>query len=160
VSTSGIQDLRNEVAQLRRDVAALRLQLTPAPSIPAAAPSPPDPRVDPQARADADNARIQRAQSLESSFRIEPYDARWSQASTAQIRAALSASDGGIGSQVRGVECRSKSCRIEFNIEDSAQLQKALPIILTHLAPALANVTAAQVDQGDGRSATVLFLAH
>ena len=156
----GLQDLRYEVALLRREVAEFRLQLGRGAATASAIAAAPDPRVDPQARAEAENARLLRTQALESSFRREDYDARWSQRSSAQVYAALAEADEALRSQVRSVECRSKSCRVELNADASGRLGQALPLILTRLTPALANVAAAQVDQGNGHQATVLFLVR
>jgi hypothetical protein len=101
-----------------------------------------------------------RVASSESAFRSEHEDARWNQGAVAAIRAALAESDETIRNQVRSIECRSQSCRVEINSDASGTLARDLPILLGRLGQSLPNVTAGQIDQGDGRQAMVLYLGR
>jgi hypothetical protein len=152
--------LSQQVAVLRRDVAEIRQQLARTPgAAPSAAPAP-DPRTDPVARLDAERAEQQRIAATESAFRGEKEDPRWSRDTTASVRAALGATDESFRNQVRGVECRSQSCRVVVGGEAGAATQATLSSVMMQLAATLPKVTAGQIDQGDGRAATVLYLSR
>ena len=151
--------LSREVAQLHREVSDLRQQFARGGVTTAAAPSGPDPRANPEARAEAAQAERLRVASTEQAFRNQQVDARWSQGATASVRAALGEVDEELRSQVRSVECRGQSCRVEIS-SDGPAVARDLPILVNRLGQTLPNVTAGQVDQGDGRQATVLYLSR
>jgi hypothetical protein len=152
--------IKQQIALLRREVADIRQQLARAPGTARIAEVVPDPRRDPNARAEAERAERLRVASSESAFRSEHEDARWNQGAVAAIRAALAESDETIRNQVRSIECRSQSCRVEINSDASGTLARDLPILLGRLGQSLPNVTAGQIDQGDGRQAMVLYLGR
>ena len=88
-----------------------------------------------------------RAASIEAAFRNEKVNARWSRETEEILRTAFDRGDEILRGQVRGIECRSQSCRIEIDDRANASLQKSLPFIAEHLAPTLPNMTAAQSTQ-------------
>jgi hypothetical protein len=161
-SASGddLTQLRQQVALLRREVADVRQQLARMPAGTLVADTTPDPRTDANARAEAERADQLRLASTESAFRREENDMRWSRDTTASVRSALSGVDEALRNQVRSVECRSQSCRVEISSEGGGAVGQELPVILARLAPSLPNVTAGQIDQGNGRQATVLYLSR
>ena len=160
IAEDPILRLSREVAQLRHEVSDLRLQVARGPNAapPATAATPAD-RSDPQTRAEAARAEQQRLASSEQAFRSQQVDARWSQGATASVRAALGEVDEGLRNQVRSVECRAQSCRVEISPDAGGALMRDLPVLVNRLGSALPNVTAGQVDQGDGRQATVLYMS-
>jgi hypothetical protein len=157
---AGIGELREEVALLRRDVADLREQLAHISGQSVATVDAPNPRTDAVARQQAQETERARIASSESAFRGERSDSRWSQATAATIQAALGQTDDSIRSQVRSIECRSQSCRVEINAGANGALAQNLPLIVAQLGSSLPHVTAGQIDQGDGRQATVLYLSR
>lgn len=159
-ASEGLASLKQQVAMLRRDVDALRLQLAGAPSSTRPADLVADPRSDPQARFEAEQVERQRVASAESAFRSEREDLRWSLGAAANMRALLAAADEPVRSQVRSVECRSQTCRVEIGADARAQTAPELPLVLARLGQALPKVTAGLIDQGDGRQATVLYLSR
>jgi hypothetical protein len=160
IAEDPILRLSREVAQLRHEVSDLRQQVARGPNAapPAAAAAPAD-RSDPQARAEAARSEQQRIASSEQAFRSQPVDARWSQGATASVRAALGDVDEGLRNQVRSVECRAQSCRVEISADGNGTAMRDLPMLVNRLGGSLPNVTAGQIDQGDGRQATVLYLS-
>jgi hypothetical protein len=88
-----------------------------------------------------------RTANIEAAFRNEKVNARWSRATEEILRSAFDRGDEMLRGQVRGIECRSQSCRIEIDDRATASLQKSLPFIAEHLAPTLPNMTAAQSTQ-------------
>jgi len=161
-SASGdpVDALRQQVAQLQRDVASIRQQLARSPTMAAAADTGPDPRVDAGARMEADRVERMRIASSETAFQNEPRDNRWSQGATANVRAALGEIDESVRNQVRSVDCRARSCRVELGADANGTMARDLPMVIARLGQTLPNVTAGQLDEGDGRSATVLYLSR
>ena len=161
VSDSEMTQLKHEVAQLRHEVAELRQQIgRRSTDAVIRAEAAADPRTDPEARAEADRTERLRIASSESSFRREPNDPRGSLGTAAVVRAALAESDESLRNQVRSIECRMQSCRVEISGDSAELLARDLPMVISRLGQTLPNVTAGQIDQGDGRQATVLYLSR
>jgi hypothetical protein len=153
-------DLAQQVAQLRQEVAAIRAQLARGPMANTAAQTrEANPRTDPAARQEAERTERMRIASAESAFRGEKQDTRWDQTTTASVRSALTQADENLRQQVRSIECRSQTCRLEINAEAAGALDRDLPMVLSRLGDTLPKITAGQIDQGNGRMATVLYLS-
>ena len=146
-----LAQLRQEVASLRREVAEMRMILTRAP--PAAQP-PASVLATPLA---AETPALAPAETM---FRAEPVDHAWSSQASSAVRAALARANGELESQVRQLECRTKTCRVEVNPAIADQLESAMPAVLANLGATLPNMTATQVGSDDGSAATVLYLTR
>lgn len=133
--------LRQEVASLRREVAELRMMLTRAPATPLASEAP---AVAPP----------------ETMFRAEQLDQAWSKQASAAVRAALARTNGELESQIRRLECRTRTCRVEVNPASADQFEGAMPAVLANLGATLPDMTATQVGSDDGSEATVLYLTR
>ena len=149
-----------QVTLLRHEVRDLREQLSRIPGAQVAAATTPDPRTDAVARQEAQQAERLRIAASESAFQSQASDPRWSQGTTASIQAMLAQSDEAVRAQVRSVDCRATTCRVEINAGGGQEMQEQLPMIVAQLGGTLPNVTAGQIDQGDGRQATVLYLSR
>jgi hypothetical protein len=160
VSADETTSLKQQVVLLRREIAEIRQQLLRMPGAPLSAETSPNPRTDPAARLEAERAEQQRLASTEAAFRGEKEDARWSQGSLASVRAAFAEADGSLRGQVSSVECRSQSCRVVIGGDTRGAAGQDLSSVMNRLAATLPNVTAGQIDQGDGRPATVLYLSR
>jgi hypothetical protein len=158
-SPDSLAALRQEVTLLRKEVHELRDQVSRMPGAAQAAAAPPDPRVDPVARQQAQQAERQRIASAESAFQGERRDARWSQDQTAAIRSSLAQAGDGLSGLVRSIDCRAQTCRVEISAAGPA-LGQDLPMLLNQLGGNLPHMNAGQVDQGDGTEATVLYLSR
>ena len=152
--------LRQEVALLRAEVRDVRDQVSRMPGALQAAAAAPDPRTDPVARQEALQAERLRISSSESTFQGERRDARWAQDTTAAIQSSLTQADDAVRAQVRSIDCRSQSCRVEIGSAAGPALAQQLPMVIAQLGANLPHVTAGQVDQGDGSQATVLYLSR
>lgn len=119
-----------------------------------------NPKRDPLARIEAERIERMRNASTESAFRNEKDDAHWSSDAVSQVRAALDQADPALRGQVRSIECRSTSCRVEVNSDASLALDRSLPAISSGLVNSMPNMSAARLDQGDGREATVLYFSR
>jgi len=155
VDREAFEKLVQQVAALRDDVAQLRGSSARAPEA-ASAPS----RHDPAARAQARRDERAREAAVEAAFRGEPIDAAWSAQAAARTREALAGVDTADVPPVRGVECRSATCRVEFGPGDDMAMRRALRPLLGALATVLPRATAGRVEQADGRAATVLYLSR
>lgn len=154
-----LAQLRLQVAELQHEVTLIRRQLARLPTATQADASAVQTPRGAEARAEAEQTERLRIASTESAFRNETIDPRWSQGSTAAVRAALSMFSESVSPHVRSVECRSQSCRVELNAEGGLELNRDLPLLIGQLGPTLPNVTAGQIDQGNGRQATVLYFS-
>jgi hypothetical protein len=145
-----IAQLRQEVAGLRREVAELRMIIARAPAAPqpvgALAPLPA-----------GDAAGLAPAETM---FRSEQLDQAWSGQAAAAVRVALARASAGLDAQVRRLECRTRTCRVELNPASADQLDSVMPAILANLGASLPNVTATQVGSDDASEATVLYLTR
>ncbi|HEX8615552.1 MAG TPA: hypothetical protein VF800_30075 [Telluria sp.] len=145
-----VAQLRQEVASLRREVAELRMLLTRA----APAPQPAGTLATPL------TSDAQAVAPAETMFRAEQVDQAWSSQASAAIRTALAQANAGLEPQVRMLECRTKTCRVEVNPASADLLESAMPTVLANLGATLPNMTATQVGSGDGSEATVLYLSR
>jgi len=157
---AGLGDLRQEVTLLRREVRDLREQVGRIPGAREVAVNVPDPRTDAVARQEAQQAERLRIATTEAAFQGERGDPRWAQGTTAAIQSALTQVDDAARGQVRSIECRSQSCRVEINAGATDSFTQELPQVIAQLGQSLPHVTAGQIDQGDGRQATVLYLSR
>jgi len=118
-----------------------------------------DPRRDPLARLEAERVERMRVASTESDFRGERDDRTWSPSAVANVRAVLDQTGDTALLQVRSIECRSQTCRLEVGADANGALERALPLISSRLAQSLPRMTAAKIDQGNGGEATVLYFS-
>ena len=152
--------LAQQLAQLRREVDGMRQQLAGLVVRPPGAPVSAQATATPPAGLDTEQAEVLRLSALESSFRAETNDSAWSRKALADVSAALSMAGETLRSQVRIIECRSRSCRVELGAEASETLAHDLPLVVGQLGRTLPNVSVGQFDPGDGRRGTVLFLSQ
>lgn len=146
---AGLAELRQEVALLRRAMADLRGKVSRLPGMDDIASRQPDPRTDPAALEDARQTERLRIASTKAAFRHEQSHARWSQGAAASVQTALAQADESMRGQLRSIERRSPSCRVEINASPGSAVAQDLPLVIARLG---------QVNQGDGRKATVLYL--
>lgn len=155
-----LADLMQQVQLLRREVADLRLKVSRLPGVTDAEPHPPDPRSDSVALEQYRQVERLRVASAETAFRNQADDPRWSQSAAASVRTALGQAHDSMRNQVRSIECRSQTCRVEINAGPGDPAALDLPVVIARLGQVLPNVTAGQVDQGNGRTATVLYMSR
>lgn len=160
VSADETTSLKQQVALLRREVAEIRQQLLRMPGAALSAETVPNPRTDPTARLEAEQVERQRIASTEAAFRDEKEDPRWSQGTVASVRAAFGEADEPLRNRVNSVECRSQSCRVMIGGDTGGPAGQDLSSVMMRLAATLPKATAGQIDQGDGRPATVLYLSR
>ena len=116
-------------------------------------------RNDPAARAAAERERQQQMEVVETNFRQEAADARWSFEAEGVVQTIL-ASDEIVQNTLLGLECRSQTCRVELADDDTGELAKALPLLLQQLGQTLPSATANYVDDGNGGKIMILYMSR
>lgn len=162
---ASLGDLQERVAALDAEVKALRQQLATAraqapagsTAAPAAAAMPAEPRArdDPAAFAEAERATVT---ALESTFRREATDPRWSRENAALLQQALTAGASG-AVRVGAVECRSRTCRVEIPDDGSGEAGDVLALLSERVGERLPTLSSARIEQGNGSATTVLYLS-
>jgi hypothetical protein len=160
-----IAALRAEVALLRTEVAAVqrwrraqqRAATVAAPGREDAPAS--DPRTDPAARAEAERERQKYVEVVETNFRQEAADPRWSFEAEGSVQAAL-ASDETVQNTLLGLECRSQTCRVELADDDTGELAEAMPLLLQQLGQTFPRATANYSDDGHGGKIMILYMSR
>jgi len=151
--------LRAEVSSLRRQMLT-QTQSQPSASIDATSDNPDkNLRIDPLARAEAENNRKKQMAAVESDFRKERSDPKWSSRTTSLVQNILNIDDV-TRAETRSVECRSQSCRIEIVDDGSGELSKTMPLLAQRFASSFPNISADQIDQGNGKVTTVLYISN
>ena len=150
-----LSEIRRELVALRSDVAELQRRLKQAGLRTSRAEQPTTAN-----DIEVAQAEPQRLARIEAEFRNEPSDPAWGRDAEARVRDAVVQIGDGVAERLRGLECRSKTCRVEFAPDEAQSVDDALPRIVVQLGDAFTSADAAHVDQGDGRAAGVLFLSH
>jgi hypothetical protein len=154
--------LRAGVARLHAEVAALREQMAATQGSARADADADDPGPAPRDPAEiAQRKREWHAHMADvaSRFQREAMDPGWAPSTLSAVRSALSSNDA-MRDKVRDVECRSQTCRVELADDGSAAMSKDLPLFVHQLAGVLPSVQADHVDEGDQRSALVLYMTR
>jgi hypothetical protein len=160
-----IRDLSGQVARLNAQVSAIERQLRGM-SRTVAYENPrveegrhQEPANDPVARAEAESRRREQMEAVEASFRQEASDPRWSADVTATVQGVL-ASKEAASIELRGLECRSSTCRIEIVDDGNGKLAMAMPLFILHLGRTLPHVVVDHIDDGDGAKVMILYMSR
>jgi hypothetical protein len=122
-------------------------------------PSPASPQKSREAREkEWEQKHSQMIADLESSFRTEAQNPAWSAETTATIQAALRSEDVLLTAAAQGLECRSRSCRLELTDDGSGKLAKALPMFAQRIAQPLPDILADHKVSDDGTAKYILYL--
>jgi|SRR3569833_1126326 len=100
-----------------------------------------------------------RIAAIDTSFRKEVVDPRWSANTSSRIQSVLSTDEMG-HIQADSIDCRSESCRVELHDNGSGQLNKNMPMMAQELAGTLPNITASTAIRPDGALSMVLYLSR
>ena len=151
-----VASLKGEIVSLQRQIRELR-RVAPVAATENAENPTPDPRLDPVARAAAEQMRQEQMALLENNFQREPVDRAWSLQATGAVQEALS-SDAIGQAALQHLECHSRTCRVELAADDTGALGKSLPLLMQQLAPILPNMMANTMDEENGGQ-MVLYLS-
>ena len=157
-SAAQIDELRRELATMKSHVPASR----------AASPQRHRQRPAPAEPASLEEMQQQRAADLEShhvyisevaqSFAAETIDQRWAAQASQRVNAALYDHEA-LRTAARDVECRMQTCRVTIDDDGSGTLSRRLPSLALSLVDVLPTISAERVDQGNGRSAMILYMS-
>ena len=157
-----------ELAELRQELVQLRHQVWaqgqgPAAPAPAQADADPaaakDPRTDPETRAEHERQYREYLAGIDAAFHKEAPDPQWSSAAASVVSAALVADDD-LRPLARGVECRSRTCRVEIADDGSGKLGKILPMFAQQVSESLPSATAGRIEDANGGVTMVLYMSR
>lgn len=155
-----------ELAAIRQTVARLEAKVW-ADLPPAAAAEPTraapeehdrDPRKDPEAREQQRRQHHEYMAGVDAAFRKEPVDPGWSSATSLVVRDAIAA-DADLRTLARGMECRSRTCRVELADDGSGKLSEIVPMFTSQIGRDLPSMVAERIDDG-GTATMVLYLSR
>jgi hypothetical protein len=96
---------------------------------------------------------------VEAAFQKEPLDSQWSAAATSAVQVVVGAE--GVRLDVRGLDCRSVTCRAEIADDGSGDAQQEkLAQLAMRLAGKLPNVLVDHLEDSSGRKKIVLYLSR
>jgi hypothetical protein len=152
--------LRAGMARLDAEMSALREQIaaSQAPADDGARDVSPEPaRRDPAALAQQERAWHEHMMEVDSNFQREAADPRWASSTASALESALTASDT-LRGRARGIECRSRTCRVEIAEGGSGAVMKELPIFAQQFAETLPSIQFDHLDDGHGHTTMVLYM--
>jgi hypothetical protein len=139
------------MGKLKDDVTAMRSDKQPA----AVQPEPPaTPKTPEQEQAELDEYMA----GVERAFEQEPRNEQWSKGTLQGLRKALEAEPTMIAA-VRGMECRSSSCRVEIRDDGSATFAEEFPLMVHEMGAVLPQARFTQSDLGSGAQLHILYLS-
>jgi hypothetical protein len=156
-----LAELRQEVARLRRQMPAQReRQAAAQPAGPnGQAPAAEARRMHRDTRAEREAKVREYMAGVDTAFRKEATDPQWSSATSSVIHAALVA-DNDLRPLAGGVECRSRTCRVEITDDGSGKLGKLLPMFAQQVGQELPSVVADRVETARGVATMVLYMSR
>ncbi|MBN1609393.1 MAG: hypothetical protein JW940_22370 [Polyangiaceae bacterium] len=150
-------ELRQHVANLSAEVAALRAQKSARESDPQLdSGAPPDP-TDPETEAKFREERRVYMENVKQDFFDEPRDANWSSATYNAILEALEANE--LRDAASSIECRSQTCRVEI-ADNGPETGQRMPLAVLKLGQTLPKIEYDHVDDGNGHRRTVLYMSR
>ena len=159
-----VAQLTRQVEALQRSLSAVQSQLasqkqTSAPDRAAAAKDSPPPELD---------VAAQRAQELErrrlymagvaAGFNNEKIDPAWATRVASRVSATFEGNEE-LRKRLRGVECRTQTCRVQMDEDDSVALSRQMPFLSLSLVDVLPSMSVDHIDQGNGHSTMILYMS-
>jgi hypothetical protein len=118
-----------------------------------------DPRTDLEVRAEDERQWRDYMAGVTAAFRQQSVDAAWSSATASAVQSAL-ATDSDLRPLARGVECRSRTCRVAITDDGSGKLGKALPLFAQQVGQALPSIVAERIEEPGGGATMILYLSR
>lgn len=153
----GQGDLMALLENLRREVAVLRDKV--AASEKAAAQPEPQPPPTPEEAARQMEQWREHMVVVADAYAREPADQAWA-AQTSELIHAKAQGSQWLRSAVRGVECRSHSCRVELVDDGSGNVAKGVPIFVNQLGTALPLAQADHGQDDSGQKTVTLYFTQ
>ena len=96
---------------------------------------------------------------IASDFQKEATNAAWARSTTSALQSQLTASEA-LRTTMRGVECRSQTCRVELDDDGSGKMAKEIPLFIQQFADSLPSMQADHIDDGNGHRTLVLYMTR
>lgn len=142
---NGVAILKNDVTELRADKPAEQLLVEP---------SAPTPKTEQQLQAEHDEYMA----GIERAFEQEARDERWAKGTGEQLRETLKAQPVMLAA-LRGIECRSSSCRVEIHDDGSGAFAEEFPLIVHELGAVLPEIRFSHSELGGGAQLQTLYMS-
>lgn len=162
LQTGDLPRLRAEIASLKTELAAVQAGLAQTPAREAEPPSE-EPSRDP-ARATPEESRAEseaewqlHMAEVADAFAEEPVHKAWADEKQEFVEARLQ-NEALLSGAVGRVECRSRTCRVEFT-GNSSDVNKELPEFVHSLGQTLPSAQAERIEEPDGRVTMVLYVS-
>lgn len=97
--------------------------------------------------------------SVERAFEQEPRNEQWAKGTSDLLRETLGTEPIMLAA-VRGIDCRSNSCRMEIRDDGSAAFAEEFPIMVHQMGAVLPEVRFNQSDLGSGAQLHVLYMSN
>jgi hypothetical protein len=96
---------------------------------------------------------------VERAFEQEPRDERWAQGTAQSLRQALE-SEPVMVAAMRGIECRSRSCRLELRDDGSAAFAEEFPLMMHDMGALLSEVRFSHAELSDGARLHIMYMTQ
>lgn len=161
-----MERMRAQLASVQGQLAALRTQsAAPKPDVPAET----EPRPMLMEDLDPEILRAKREEDAQLwkdhmaevalAFEDETFDRGFAAPAQSAVEQAIQ-NQPALKASAGKIECRSRTCRLEFRDAKSPEVGKALPLFLQSLGGTLPNMQADHVEDENGRSTAVLYLTN
>jgi hypothetical protein len=159
-----VAQLSRQVEELQRSLGAMQAQLAAQKNTPAAQPAKPTEN-SPATELDVEAQRAQEAEQrrqymaeVAAAFNNEKVDAPWAGRVSSRITSSFEGDDR-LRRSLRTVECRSQTCRVQIDEDDSNEISRRMPVVSLALADVLPTLSAEHVDQGNGHRTMILYMS-
>jgi hypothetical protein len=96
--------------------------------------------------------------SVAERFAAERIDSTWALQMSARIHAAFE-DHPALQGLSHDIDCRARTCRVTIENDGSGRISTRLPTLALSVTDVLPSISAERVDQGNGRSAMVLYMS-
>jgi hypothetical protein len=147
-----VAELKASLVKLQGELSALRADKEPEQASAQAD------ELSPETLARLQAEREEYMAAVEHRFEREPRDEKWAAETVQRIRETLEAEPIMLAA-LRGIDCRSSSCRMEIGDDGSAKFAEEFPVMMHHMGAVLPEVDFAQLESGDASKVHVMYMA-
>jgi hypothetical protein len=159
-----VAQLATQVEALQRSLSAVQSQLAsqkqasaPDHAVAAKDSQPPELDVAAQRDQELERRRVYMA-GVAAGFNNEKIDPAWAARVASRVSATFEANEE-LRKRLRGVECRTQTCRVQMDEDGSVALSRQMPFLSLSLVDVLPSMSVDHIDQGNGHSTMILYMS-
>jgi hypothetical protein len=162
-SDARVAQLTTQVEALQRSLSALQSQLArkqasaPDRAVAAKDSQPPELDVAAQRDQELERRRLYMA-GVAAGFNDEKIDPAWAARVASRVSATFEGNEE-LRKRLRGVECRTQTCRVQMDEDGSVALSRQMPFLSLSLVDVLPSMSVDHIDQGNGHSTMILYMS-